>query len=90
MWEIAWNILLGIGAGVVWGIMGYLKSPGEEFDPEKFTQTVIIGAIVGAIGGYLGMSPEETYEQMQAIGIYAGFTMLVEYVKKAIVRRLTA
>ena len=86
--EILKNILLGIGAGIVWGILGYLKSPGESFDPYKFLQTVVIGGIVGGIGGFLGMKPQETYEQMQAMGIYAGFTMLVEYIKKAIIRRL--
>ena len=86
--EIVKNIAIGIGSGIVFGLLGYLKSAGEEFDVKKFTQTLIVGAVVGGIGGYLGMSPEEAQEYLQTAGLYGGITTLVEYVKKSILKRL--
>jgi len=88
-WQIVVeNITLGIGAGILFGVLGYLKSAGEEFNPKKFLQTVIVGAVVGGIGGYLGMSPEQAQEYLQTIGVYGGLTTLIEYVKKSILKRL--
>ena len=88
MFEILKNILLGVGAGLVFGIMGYLKSPGEEFDAKKFLQTVVVGCVVGGIGGFMGMKPGEAQEYLQSIGVYGGVVTMTEYVKKCILRRL--
>lgn len=57
--EIA-RILVGIGKGIVYGAIaagiGYFKTQNSEgdldnFDPKKFTQTVIIGMFIGGIAG---------------------------------------
>jgi len=82
------NILIGVGSGIIFGLLGYLKSAGEKFDVKKFTQTLVVSAVVGGIGGYLGMSPEEAQEYLQTAGLYGGITTLVEYVKKSILKRL--
>ena len=82
------NILIGVGSGIIFGLLGYLKSAGEEFEPKKFVQTLIVGAVVGGIGGYLGMSPEEAQQYLQTVGLYGGIVTLIEYVKKSILKRL--
>ena len=88
MFEVVENILLGAAAGLSFAVMGYLKSPGESFDVKKFRQTVVLGCVIGAIGGFLGMKPSEAQQYLQSIGVYGGVVTMTEYVKKAVLRRL--
>jgi len=84
--EIAKAILSGILIGAITALLGYLKnSTTETFNPKKALQTVIVGAAVGGIAGYNGW----TYEQAEQWAATAGITVLIEYVKKAVWRRIT-
>lgn len=81
------SILLGVLAGVGYGITGYAKhirrGKLEKFDPYKFGQSVIVGGIVGGISGAMGISLETTHQFFLNIG---GVT-LVENLKKFFVRK---
>jgi len=88
MLEVLKNILLGVAAGLLFGTTGYLKSVGEEFDAKKFVQSIIVGAVVGGIGGAMGMKPSEAQEYLQSTGLYTGLVCMVEFVKKAVLKRL--
>jgi len=86
--EILKNVLLGLGAGLLFGLTGYLKSVGEEFDVKKFCQSLIVGCVVGGIGGAMGMKPSEAQEYLQSTGLYTGIVCLIEFVKRSILKRL--
>ena len=83
------DLLTKIGAGAVSGafiaLLGYAKSAtAESFDPAKFVQTVVVGAVVGACGGEMGMSYEEAYDWAASVGLIT----LIEYAKKAVWRAI--
>jgi len=84
MWSVVSAVLAGIIAGAFTAFMGYLKSAGEKFQPKKAIQTVIVGGVVGGIMGYTGWTYEQAYEWASTVGIIT----LVEYVKKAVWKRL--
>ena len=77
------TILLGILSGVIFALAGYFKSmKHEEFDIEKFIQTVAVGAIVGFICGVTGWSYEVALEWLKQTGLIS----LIEMVKKGLIR----
>ncbi len=82
------EILLGIGGGILSGLMaaalGYAKNVGAEFDDKAFIQTVIIGMFVGAVAAYMGM----TYDNAMAYVTTTGGLVLFEYIEKSIWRRV--
>jgi len=83
------DLLTKIGAGAVSGVvvaaLGYAKAhTTEDFDPAKFVQTVVVGAVVGACGGEMGMSYEEAYNWAASVGLIT----LIEYAKKAVWRAI--
>ena len=75
----------GAASGVVVAALGYAKAhTTEDFDPAKFVQTVVVGAVVGACGGEMGMSYEEAYDWAASVGLIT----LIEYAKKAVWRAI--
>jgi hypothetical protein len=75
----------GAASGVVVAALGYAKAhTTEDFDPAKFIQTVVVGAVVGGIAGEAGMS----YEQAQDWASTMGVVTLTEYIKKAVWRAI--
>ena len=85
MLKVAVGILHGAIIGIGTAILGYAKSvKTEKFNNKKFMQTVIVGAIIGGISGYYGW----TYQQALEWAGNAGLITLVEYIKKAVWRRL--
>jgi len=82
MWSA---IIAGIISGAIVMLLGYAKSSTvESFDPRKAGQTIIIGAVVGGIAGYSGWTFEYAYEWAASAGVIT----VVEYLKKAVYRRL--
>lgn len=76
----------GFGSGVMAAGIGYLKNKGEEFDGMKFTRTIVVGGIVGALGEGFGVSPETAEEWLAyPIAIY-----FVDAAVKAVYRRAVA
>jgi len=76
---------LGIAAGVSWAILGYTKSAKKEkFDPHKFISSIILGAIIGLISEYSGLS----MELIKLFLIQFGLVGMVENFIKTIYRRL--
>jgi len=77
------QLLIGILSGVIIAASGYLKSRTvEEFDVEKFMQTVTVGAVIGFIMGALGWEYQEAYQ----FAVDMGLIQLVENLKKAAIR----
>jgi len=82
------TILIAIVAAAIFASAGYLKSSGtEDFDATKFSATVLVGAIVGAIM-YLTGSPVTEASVIEQLAAYAGIVAVVENVLKAFLRRL--
>jgi len=85
MIEILQGILGGVANGAIVSLLGYAKSSKvETFDPRKATQTVIVGAVIGGFAGYYGWTYQQAYEWASSMGIIT----IIEYVKKAILRRM--
>jgi hypothetical protein len=97
------KILIGIGRGLIYGAIaaavGFLKTDEnghlEDFDKQKFTKTVIIGAIVGGIAG-AGVTDSTWNDAATQIGIsvevlrsivMVGITWLADQIVKLIWRR---
>lgn len=83
VWAFLQPIIAGLVAGLIASAIGYIKSNAEEFEAEKFFVTVGIGAIVGAIGGYMGIS----YASAEIYLANIGAVYLIDYILKAIWRR---
>jgi hypothetical protein len=84
MSQIFFAIGAGILSGAITALLGYTKSVGENFDPQKAYQTLIVGAIVGGVAGYLGVEYNTAEEYLESIGAIT----LIEYVKKSILKRV--
>jgi len=77
------QLLIGIISGIIIAASGYLKSRTvEEFDVEKFTQTVMVGAVIGFIMGALGWE----FQKAEQFALDMGLIQLVENLKKAAIR----
>jgi len=87
IWEaIIKPVLYGACTGIALAASGYLKhKPLPEFNSYKFLQTVIVGAMSGAVMAYYGV----TFETAQDWVAAAGLTTLVEYAKKVLKHYLT-
>jgi hypothetical protein len=82
--SVIFGILGGVVSGAVTALLGYAKSSGESFDVGKAVQTLIVGAIVGGCAGYWGVSYTEAQDYLGSVGALT----LIEYLKKAIWRRI--
>lgn len=81
------EVLIGVVAGALNGLgiacLGYAKSAKvEDFDERKFLQTAVVGAIVGAGAGYAGV----TYQTATEWAASSGLIVIIEYIKKAVLR----
>ena len=78
-------VLVGGLSGLFIAGAGYFKSNQEEdFEPIKFSTTVVIGGLAGAFVGFTGMTQDATMIFLTS----AGITQLVESSIKAIWRNL--
>ena len=81
------TIVVAILAAIIFAASGYLKSVGtENFEPTKFTATVLVGIVVGAVM-YASGSPVTEANVATQLAMYAGVIAVVENVLKAILRR---
>jgi len=81
--KIVKSILQGIIGGILYALSGYLKHKGREnvnFNPEKFIKTIILGAIIGFISGYSGLS----FSEAEGILIQTGMVAVIEQLAKAL------
>ena len=80
MWT---QVIEGLGSGLVIALLGYAKSAkAEDFDWQKFGLTTLVGAIIGAIAGFMGT----TYDATMQMTLFAGITTVVDNVIKAVYR----
>jgi len=84
------NIMAGVAYGAFTGLFiagaGYLKhKPLPDFDPSKFIQTLIVGGIAGGVMAFYGLD----FDQALTWVANAGIVTYIEYVKKAIGKRIT-
>jgi len=85
MLEVVKGVIFGAVSGAIICLTGYAKSSTvETFNWKKARQTIIVGAVVGGIGGYYGMTFTEAYEFASTMGVL----VIVEHVKKALFRRV--
>lgn len=83
--NLIYPIFAGIISGGITALLGYAKSVSvESFDPSKAVQTIIVGAFVGGVAGYTGMTYEDANDWLISIGAIT----VVEYIKKAIWRKI--
>ncbi len=78
------TILAGAGTGIGVALGGYFKNAGETFDLEQILVTALTGAIIGGIGGYLGLG----YAQAETYLITTGLITIVYYIIKGFKRRV--
>lgn len=84
IFEILKNIGIGMLNGAFNAALGYAKSVDKEsFDVYKFSQTVIVGGIVGGVATAFGVTYEQAYEWAATFGIIE----VVERTKKFIWRK---
>jgi len=91
MFEVYWEItrpyvvgiIKGFGAGVVASGLGFLKNKDEPFDGKKFTRTIIVGGVTGALAQGFAVSPETADEYLA----YPFVVYAVDVVTKVIWRR---
>lgn len=94
---LAIAIVFGALSGIFAGLMGFAKTiipmikmglKPEDIDYTKMFQTIILGAIIGALAGYKGIP----YEEAQALFYYLaetmGLTVLLDWCVKIIARSL--
>lgn len=71
---------------VIYTVLGYSKSPGEEFNPTKAAATVGLGLLIGTVMYTSGIPITEVNVTGQ-LAIYGGLLYAIENGIKAIVRR---
>lgn len=77
------NVIVGIGAGIAYSLVGFAKTREEAFDFNKFGLTLVTGAVVGAVSGFMNLEMDAANEFVLNVGGIA----LLENIYKAIVRR---
>jgi hypothetical protein len=67
-------VTTGLLVAIIWAAFGYAlaKAKGENFDPTKFTKTLLIGIIMASIGEGLGI-PLNEVEGMSVVGLLTIF-----------------
>lgn len=63
------KILIGIGAGVTYGLSTYFKKKDQEFDWSKLGATATIGAAAGVVMALMDMPVEGAYEFVVGLGV---------------------
>jgi energy-converting hydrogenase Eha subunit B len=88
-----WKGLLGgIAGGVMAAVLGWFKNKDaqtgsqEAFGTQYMWQTMLVGALVGVASYFMKMSPTDVISWLEASPFYAGITVVVEMVLKAIFR----
>jgi|Deesub1362A_J573_1020465.scaffolds.fasta_scaffold00652_15 RsiW-degrading membrane proteinase PrsW (M82 family) len=86
------TILTAVLAAIVYSMSMYIKKAinteePQDFDTVKFSSTVVVGAIVGAVMHMSGVPITEESFQNQFIA-YAGLVALVENILKILKRAL--
>ena len=86
---VAKGALLGATYGIMryWNKKSSAKKEGDStvFHPMRFVKTIFIGAVIGGVTGYTGMTLEVAYANEM---IYFAAIMVVEEVLKPIRRHL--
>lgn len=77
------NVMMSMGAGVVYSLTAYMKKEKQKFDWNKFLITVGFGAGIGLISSYMNMSIEVAEEFALSIG----FIVVLENLSKAVYRK---
>jgi len=68
--EIAWGTINGIAAGIVKATTGFGKnSSSEKFSLSEYLYSVLRGAIIGGLGGAIGMSPDVAANMLIIVGV---------------------
>lgn len=85
--SITTQIFIGVIAGASFSFAGAAKNSAqnkEDFSLEKLFDTVLTGAIVGGVGGLVGVEQTTIEEFGAAIVAYGGATQLLRHLFKAL------
>jgi len=85
MYEVLNKIGLGFVSGLMVAAGGYWKA-NKKFEPKKFAKTVLVGAGVGAVAGFLGVE----VGIVEGMPVYVAITIFVDYLVKGAWRRAKA
>ena len=89
MLEVVAPFVKGAIAGAIYGVTHYIKKRQEQdFEAEKFARTMILGGIVGATAGMLGVQIETMDNVLAELGLLGGLTAVVENIIVAVKRML--
>ena len=86
-----WKVVgTGLLSGLMASFVGLLKSKGlADFDFQKSLPALAIGALVGAVAGYKGMTFADTESWLTTLPLWAGLTAFIEMAIKAVWRKGT-
>lgn len=84
------SVILAVLATIIYAgsefLKKYLKPDNlETFDYVKFTATLIVGGVVGAVAGFQGTIPT-SMSVAEQLALYAGATVVLENVLKIMYR----
>jgi hypothetical protein len=81
------QVLVGMASGATIAFVGAAKNfsaNGEGFSIEKFLDTIIVGALVGGIGGLIGVEQSAIEDYSLAIIGYGGAITVLRQASKVI------
>jgi len=90
-------IVFGILAGILTGVLGFVKTiipllkkglKPENIDYTKLSQTIVLGAIIGAFMGYKGLPFGEAELIFFAMAENMGLTAIIDWCVKIIARSM--
>ena len=83
--SLLYVVLEGAGAAALAAFVGYVKSQ-EPFDYEKAGITVGIGAVLGGVAGFYGISVIDAENLLVSLGLFSAVVYFVDAGVKALVR----
>jgi len=79
------NVIAGASTGVGVAVAGYWKTEEKEkANYVKLAETAFVGAIVGGVGGFLGLNYNNAFTYVTNTGLIT----IIQYTGKIIVRKI--
>ena len=79
--SMVWGLIASMLSGMAYMVIAYIKSE-EEFNPYKFGRTLVIGACVGLVMGYYGVSFIQAYDYLISMGIITLIDQIIALIMK--------
>ena len=79
---LGWAVLVNAGMGAGWALFGWkrLGESGETLDKRKLLRAILIGAVLGGLAGFWGVSYDVAAGRVEGAGAMLGMTILADLV----------